>query len=30
MGDKHFHTFADAMYWSIITMATVGYGNRKT
>ena len=26
-GDLHFHTFADALYWSIITMATIGYGN---
>jgi hypothetical protein len=24
--DNHFHTYADALYWSIITMATIGYG----
>ncbi|CAF0808994.1 unnamed protein product [Brachionus calyciflorus] len=26
--DGYFHTYADAMYWSIITMATIGYGDR--
>ncbi len=24
--DNHFHSYADALYWSIITMATIGYG----
>ena len=24
--DNHFHSYADAVYWSIITMATIGYG----
>ena len=24
--DNHFHSFADAVYWSIITMTTIGYG----
>ena len=24
--DNHFHSFSDALYWSIITMATIGYG----
>lgn len=24
--DYHFHSYADAMYWSIITMTTIGYG----
>ena len=26
--DNHFLTYADAIYWSIITMATIGYGKR--
>jgi potassium voltage-gated channel KQT-like subfamily member 1 len=26
--DNHFHSFADAVYWSIITMTTIGYGDR--
>ena len=26
--DNHFHSYADALYWSIITMATIGYGNK--
>lgn len=25
--DNHFHSYADAIYWSIITMTTIGYGN---
>lgn len=24
--DNHFHSYADAIYWSIITMTTIGYG----
>ena len=24
--DNHFHSYSDAVYWSIITMATIGYG----
>ena len=24
--DNHFHSYSDALYWSIITMATIGYG----
>lgn len=27
-GDDMFRTFADAMYWSIITMTSIGYGTR--
>jgi hypothetical protein len=25
--DNHFQSYADAIYWSIITMTTIGYGN---
>lgn len=27
--DYHFHSYADAIYWSIITMTTIGYGQKK-
>ncbi len=28
--DNHFHSYADAIYWSIITMTTIGYGKHSS
>jgi hypothetical protein len=28
LDDNHFQSYADALYWSIITMTTIGYGDR--